>query len=207
MTAMSTSEARNREDELRGSSILLREKRWEDAERDYRWKSDPEIARLDATLPVQLSFHQFQALQIYHPPVMDWASKTFAIDTLEGEHIGNCMYYNLDRYAKTVEIGIIIGESQCWNKGYGTEALRLLVRYVFEELRLRRIYLHTLEWNVRAQRAFEKCGFLPSRRRGRDGYLFLVMELDRREWERRNLSEAIDEEPRDSATPVADRDF
>jgi RimJ/RimL family protein N-acetyltransferase len=176
----------------KGHKVLLRDKRWGDAEQDHKWKTDPEIAQLDATLPVQLSLSQFRALHIYQPPFADWGGHTFAIDTLDGEHIGNCMYYNLDKHTRSVEIGVIIGERSYWNKGYGTEAISLLVNHIFQELRVEKIYLHTLEWNLRAHRAFEKCGFSTSGVRNRDKYTFMVMELQRSQWEK---ASTLEEEP------------
>jgi len=45
--------------ELRGARIILREKRLEDAEQDYIWRSDPELARLDAAYPLTMSYDRF----------------------------------------------------------------------------------------------------------------------------------------------------
>ena len=186
---------------LKGRRVVLREKRWEDLDRDYKWKSDPEIARLDATLPVQLSLSQFRALYIYQPPSMEWESRTFGIDTIDGEHIGNCMYYNLDQHLHTVEIGIIIGESAYWNKGYGAEAVEILLRHIFESTRVRKIHLHTLDWNARAQKCFEKCGFRRVGLRNREGYVFLVMELERVRWE--EITSSGEEGPGEQAPAVS----
>lgn len=55
--------------------------------------------------------------------------------------------------------GIIIGEKDCWNKGYGTEATRLMVRYGFWELNLNRIELAVVAFNERAIHSYEKLGF------------------------------------------------
>ena len=107
----------------------------------------------------------------------------FSIDAIGGKHIGNCTYYNLDKSAKQVEIGIMIGNPDYWAKGYGSEAVGLLIEYIFRETGLERVYLHTLDWNTRAQKSFRKCGFVPCGRRRRDGYDFIVMELYRSMWE------------------------
>ena len=56
-------------------------------------------------------------------------------------------------------MGIQIGEREYWSKGYGTDALRVLLRYAFNELSLARISLSVLEGNARAMRSYEKCGF------------------------------------------------
>jgi hypothetical protein len=57
-------------------------------------------------------------------------------------------------------VGIFIGEKTLWNKGYGTEAMRLLLRHGFETLNLNRICLRVFETNPRAVRSYEKAGFM-----------------------------------------------
>jgi diamine N-acetyltransferase len=57
------------------------------------------------------------------------------------------------------EFGIVIGDKSYWNQGYGTEAVRLLVRFGFHTLNLNRIFLRVYETNPRAIRAYEKAGF------------------------------------------------
>jgi len=58
-----------------------------------------------------------------------------------------------------VTIGIMIGEKDCWGKGYGSDAITTLLRYCFEELGMRRVDLITDSENHRAQHAYKKCGF------------------------------------------------
>jgi RimJ/RimL family protein N-acetyltransferase len=73
--------------------------------------------------------------------------------------IGNCGFFNYDQRNANAEFGIMIGEKSYWNKGYGTEAVRLLVKHGFQTVNLNRIYLRVLENNLRAIRAYEKAGF------------------------------------------------
>ena len=156
----------------------------EDVVADYAWKSDVQLARLDAVPPLEAPFVHFSLTyrEELHRP--DPRSRRFAIDTLKGKHIGNCMYYGLDSEKREAEVGILIGDPSYWNKGYGTEAMTLLVDHLFQELKLRRVYLHTLDWNTRAQQCFKKCGFLPCGRLIRGRRNFLIMELHRSRWER-----------------------
>ena len=56
-------------------------------------------------------------------------------------------------------VGISIGERQQWGKGYGTDAMRILLRYAFTELNLHRVTLNVFEYNPRAIRSYEKAGF------------------------------------------------
>jgi RimJ/RimL family protein N-acetyltransferase len=74
--------------------------------------------------------------------------------------IGGCAFAEIDWRNGAAEIGIQIGEKSYWDQGYGTEAVRLLVKYGFTTLNLKRIYLRVLETNKRAIRAYEKAGFV-----------------------------------------------
>ena len=88
-------------------------------------------------------------------------------------------------------IGIGLGEREYWGKGYGTDAMRILLRYAFEELNLHRLSLSVFEYNPRAIRSYEKVGFIVegSARQflNRDGqrYDMIFMGILREEWERR----------------------
>ncbi len=73
--------------------------------------------------------------------------------------IGNCGFHAIDWRNRSVELGIAIGEKSFWNQGYGTEAMRLLVKFGFETLNLHRIWLRVLAANLRAIRSYEKAGF------------------------------------------------
>ena len=104
-----------------------------------------------------------------------------AVEDERGRHIGNIMYYNHDSARREAELGISIGRRDCWAQGYGTDAVAALVTYLFRETDLQRLYLHTLDWNKRAHRAFEKAGFADCGSSWRNGSTFIVMEV-RREW-------------------------
>ena len=169
--------------ELRGNLVLLRSKRLEDAESDYKWRADPEVAALDAALPLTMSFQSYLRIfreQIARPTP---GSDHFAIEALDGTYIGNCMYYDLDSVNKHAELGIVIGDRDYWSHGYGYESVTLLLGHMFGSTGLQRVYLHTLEWNERAQKCFGKCGFTPVKTVRRTGYVFLQMEVRKEDWE------------------------
>ncbi len=73
--------------------------------------------------------------------------------------IGTYAFDGIDWRTHSSEFGIMIGDKSCWNKGYGTEAVRLICQHGFKTLNLNRIYLHVFETNPRAVRAYEKAGF------------------------------------------------
>ena len=168
--------------ELYGGRIVLRDKRSDDAENDYRWRSDPELARLDAAIPLTMSFERYLKLfedQMKYPTP---GSHHYSIDTLDGRFIGNCMYYDMDTVNLEAQLGIVIGDRDYWSDGYGYDAVTTLLDHMFNARSLKRVYLHTLEWNGRAQKSFSKCGFnavKPVRRMAHD---FILMDVLRAGW-------------------------
>ena len=169
---------------ITGSKVILREKSSVDAWNDYAWETDPELSQLDATRPITMTFSQYlsdYAYELHHSPP---ASRQFAIDTLDGKHIGNCSCYNLDKTRGEAELGILIGNHDYWDKGYGTDAVTTLVSHIFHQTNLKRIYLKTLDSNTRAQKCFKKCGLTPYGHLRRDGFSFMLMEIHRKQWEK-----------------------
>jgi diamine N-acetyltransferase len=73
--------------------------------------------------------------------------------------IGTCAFDHINWHVRYAEFGIVIGEKSYWNRGFGTEAVRLLVMHGFNTLNLNRIFLHVFDTNPRAIRAYEKAGF------------------------------------------------
>jgi ribosomal-protein-alanine N-acetyltransferase len=165
----------------RGSLVRLRRKRLEDAPTDYEWRRDPELARFDAASPLRSSFQEFLASYTDDIRYPSPYRRVFAIEDLEGHHIGNVMYYNIDERRGEAELGITIGDKRYWGHGYGTDAVRTFLRYLFTETNLHRIYLNTLDWNVRAQQSFKKAGFVSIGINRRGFHTFVTMEV-RREW-------------------------
>jgi len=85
--------------------------------------------------------------------------KIFAIDTEEGGHVGNIGLHSIDFKNRKATLGIVIGEKKYWNQGYGTDAIRALLKFAFRELNLNKVILDVLDNNKRAIRVYEKCGF------------------------------------------------
>jgi RimJ/RimL family protein N-acetyltransferase len=163
----------------RGTHIVLRSKTIADAEQDYEWRRDPELATFDAARPYNGSLREYISIfkdELNYPSPY---RRTIAVEDLSGTHIGNVMYYNADFHRRETEIGITIGLRDYWSRGYGTDLMRTFSGYLFEALGLDRIYLKTLDWNLRAQRCFEKAGFTRYSLSRRGEYNFILMELRR----------------------------
>jgi RimJ/RimL family protein N-acetyltransferase len=166
----------------RGEMIVLRAKTMADARQDYEWRCDPELATFDAARPFGGSFNEYMSIfgdELTYPSPY---RRTVGVEDMEGRHIGNVMYYNVDYQRHEAEIGVTIGVKDYWGKGYGTDLIRTFLRFLFETTALDRIYLKTLDWNLRAQRCFEKAGLKRYATSRRGEYDFVLMDVRREDF-------------------------
>jgi RimJ/RimL family protein N-acetyltransferase len=87
------------------------------------------------------------------PDRADWAITRVA----DSAYIGEVVLNELDEDNRSVGFRIALAGE--FDKGYGTEATRLAVRYAFDEAHLHRVHLEVFDHNPRARRVYEKCGF------------------------------------------------
>ena len=88
------------------------------------------------------------------------SKNTFAIIDLETDKIiGTIGLHSIDHINRTSTLGIFIGDKNYWNKGYGTEAIQLILDFGFNYLNLNNIDLALMEFNERALKCYQKCGF------------------------------------------------
>jgi RimJ/RimL family protein N-acetyltransferase len=124
---------------------------------DYvRWLNDPEVTRFMA---VEAGNCTLEGEREWFARISDPEGRDchWAIE-VEGRHMGNCAVIP-DPAGQTAGFGIMIGEKTAWNKGYGTAALREVLRIGFQEMGLHRIHLEAFIGNARGIRCYEKCGF------------------------------------------------
>jgi RimJ/RimL family protein N-acetyltransferase len=163
------------------------------AEAFSRWMQDSEYFRfLDSDPPRLWSVRQEKewmekGLEKDEPDDFFFAIKSRADDRL----LGFIALFDLSFSHGDSLVAIALGEREYWGQGYGTDAMRSLLRYAFQELNLRRISLLVFEYNTRAIRSYEKAGFLPEgRMRGmllREGrrWDWLLMGILREEWQQK----------------------
>jgi RimJ/RimL family protein N-acetyltransferase len=84
----------------------------------------------------------------------------FAIDTIDGVHIGSINFHIARPESRNSRLGIMIGDKAYWSKGYGTEAMLTFLRFGFDEMNLHRIDLTVDATNERAIACYRKCGFV-----------------------------------------------
>ena len=167
---------------ITGEKTILRPKLKSDIKNDYRWRTDSELSELDATIPINLSFEQFERISINDLSKSSPWSEKFSIDNLNKDHIGNCMFYDINRWEKSCEFGIMIGNKSFWNSGYGTDASRNLLFYIFNHTEINEVYLHTLQRNLRAQKSFQKAGFENPKEIKKGRFEFIKMSTKRDIW-------------------------
>ncbi|MBM3182764.1 MAG: GNAT family N-acetyltransferase [Chloroflexi bacterium] len=163
---------------LVGKKVKLRPKRLQDAVTDYGWRTDTELCHLDAAPPMKNSFEEFLSdytEQLRHPV----PGLRFAIETQDGKHIGNLSLFNCDDGKKKAELGIMIGDKAYWDQGYGKDAVTTVIDYVFTQTTWQNVFLKTLDWNIRAHKCFERCGFISKGMLHYNGCDFIIMEISR----------------------------
>jgi [ribosomal protein S5]-alanine N-acetyltransferase len=145
---------------VQGKRIYLRNIVPDDVNGIYcRWMNDPATNRF---LESRFYPHSLETLRKYvvnkHG---DNLNAFFAIVLKDGDrHIGNIKLGPIDSNHHLADIGILIGEEDCWGKGYATEAISLVVDYAFDVLALHKVTAGCYAPNKGAIGAFEKAGFI-----------------------------------------------
>ena len=129
---------------------------------------------------------------------MSPASYYFTIRTLEDDKlIGELGLDVVDWSGRDAFVGLGIGETEYWSKGYGTDVMNILLRFAFTEINLKRVTLTVFEYNPRAIRSYEKAGFQHEGRLrkalNKEGkrWDMLYMGILREEWLERNNAQGI----------------
>ena len=123
-----------------------------------RWMNDPAVVRTlgEGLRPLLLEDEQ----QWYEQKVGASNDVTFQIYARNGwRPIGTAGINEMDHQHGVAGFGIMIGEKDCWDQGYGTEATRLILDYAFNVLGLYNVMLSVYDYNCRGVRAYEKAGF------------------------------------------------
>lgn len=159
-----------------------------------RWSRDSEFRRLlDSGVS---SLPSAKAAQTWLEKELEEGSLNqhwFSIRKLDDDQLlGDIDLYVYNWSARDAFVGLGIGEREFWGRGYGTDVMRVILRYAFTEVNLHRVTLTVFEYNPRAIRSYEKAGFRHEGRiRGtlnKEGrrWDILVMGILREEWMEQN---------------------
>ena len=143
-----------------------------------RWNLNSEYGRL-----LNSSAHRMQSAK----STAKWMEKEveeispsgyyFSIRTLaEDKLIGELGLDVVNWSGRDAFVGLGIGETEYWSKGYGTDVMNVLLRFAFTEINLRRVTLTVFEYNPRAIRSYEKAGFR------HEGHLRNYLNREGRRW-------------------------
>ncbi len=147
-----------KEQRLVGESVELRRHDRSNYPLYARWYSDEEVWRLTswASEPMR----QASVERLFEDRQNSPKDDSFAIHRKgEEEPVGVISLMNISEADASADLSIIVGEERERAKGLGTEAIRVILRYAFEDLGLNRVGLSVFEFNEPAIHAYEKLGF------------------------------------------------
>ncbi|MDQ3398431.1 MAG: GNAT family N-acetyltransferase [Deinococcota bacterium] len=148
---------------------------------------DPEIAHLNGTPPSRMPLWLLKRILRADSRRPD--RQSYSIFDEHSDYIGTIELYDIG--ATTATLGIIIGERSHWGRGYGPEAIAMLLHLAFTTMKLRRVRLSTFGDNGRAQLAFKKAGFTEQRRyTNRLGRVDVEMDITLERWQERHARQA-----------------
>ena len=146
---------------IRGNTLELRERVRDDLARELLWKKDKEVCYLEGLLHEGYKIPDYDITEwdnISHTDEFNRDKLVLSIYTHE-HHIGATGFFPDSQDISSGEVGIIIGSHDCRGKGYGTEALKLFINYLFEAKKVKRLYGVVYKFNERAYKTALKAGF------------------------------------------------
>ena len=143
---------------LVGKRVTLRALTEADIPRLTEFKNDVEFELLGGGDPPRPRTVEV-VREFFAERAKDKDNQNFAMEA-DGLFIGDCGLFNADRRGGTAEVGIGIGDRDYWGRGYGREALRLLVDYGFRMQNFRKLWLNVHGSNERAIRCYRAVGFV-----------------------------------------------
>lgn len=123
-----------------------------------RMLDDPEVRRLTGTHHTftDEEVRRLLATRSDHHDRADWA----ITDAATGAFLGEAVLHELDAPNAAAGYRIALLGPEAFGRGYGTASTRLVRDYAFDVAGLHRVGLEVFDFNVRAQRVYEKCGFV-----------------------------------------------
>lgn len=177
--------------EAPGGRVVLRPLNASDVRQIREWLRDLDLVRHAFGLNTDEAALE-RVAEDYCREIRFGRRNVLAIDSVIGEFVGFVRFSLRGGHRGLVaRVGILLGPRRLWGRGVGTEAMCLLLGYLFEVRQVEAVELDTADFNVRAQRCFEKAGFerkgeltvLPSSKSTSASKVW--MELPRARWEAR----------------------
>lgn len=143
-----------------GEKVCLRAYREEDIPKATSFVNDEELKKLLVTnIPFPMTLWEEEEW-VKSQKSSQNGSYNFAIEDIETKaYIGGCGIQEVNWLSRVATVGIMIGDKEYWGKGYGTDAMKVLMDFIFNKMNIRKIRLSTFSFNMRARKSYEKCGF------------------------------------------------
>ena len=144
-----------------------------------RWSRDTEFRRLmDSGVFPMKSQKNLQSMVEKDLEEQSINQHWFSIRKLDDDKLlGDIDLFVVDWSGRNAFVGLGIGERDYWGKGYGTDVMKVILRYAFTEINLNRVTLNVFEYNPRAVRSYEKAGFR------HEGRMRQVLNKEGRRWD------------------------
>jgi RimJ/RimL family protein N-acetyltransferase len=147
---------------IRGELTNLRAVERTDSGALHRWFNDPDVMRYWGAPEAVFSLAEVQRR------IEGWLDEErrlerpacLIIELLDGEPVGVVILSQFEHKHRALELSIMIGESNRWGQGLGTDALSALIDTCFDQWNLHRLWLRSEAFNERAHRLYERCGFV-----------------------------------------------
>jgi RimJ/RimL family protein N-acetyltransferase len=149
---------KEKEGMLKGKLVNLRVIERKDLDEIMKWVNDQEVTKYLTAFLYPISRVEEEKF-LERAMSRNDTEKNLVIETKEGVYIGQISLHKIDWKNNNAELGIIIGNKEYWGKGYGTEAIKILLHHAFNQMNLYKIYLRVFELNKRGIHCYEKCGF------------------------------------------------
>ena len=143
---------------LKGKLVNLRAIERKDLDEIMKWVNDQEVTKYLTAFLYPISRVEEEKF-LERAMSRNDTEKNLVIETKEGVYIGQISLHKIDWKNNNAELGIIIGNKGYWGKGYGTEAIKILLHHAFNQMNFYRIYLRVFEYNQRGINCYKKCGF------------------------------------------------
>ena len=142
---------------LEGEKCYLSPITVEDAGKYCEWINNLDISKYLSFAHLQLGVLKERKLL---EELIEQGAQVFAIiDKNTDKIMGNCSLFDINFRNSIADLGIFIGEESNLGRGFGTEAISLLLDYGFNILNLHNIMLEVYSYNTRAIKSYLKCGF------------------------------------------------
>jgi len=145
---------------IQGRMTTLRPIRRDDMSSLHRWLNDPSIMQYWDGRDHPATFDRVETRFRRSVEGMDRDAVRFMIEIEGGRTIGMVQHGRIVPRAKNTQVDMLIGEADCRDSGYGTDAMRAFLGYLFEQMKVHRAWLTLRASNAGAMRGAEKCGFV-----------------------------------------------